>query len=119
MSQTKQRRTPLRDLFLLDVLSDRRARPALIYAAVLIGLGATFYHLLEGWSWIDSLYFVVITLATIGYGDLHPTLPITKLFTIFYVINGIVMLLTVFDVIRRVRGMELDGQAGEADEPDK
>ena len=49
---------------------------------------------------------MVITLATVGYGDLHPTQPLTKLFTIFYVINGIVMLLTLFDVIRRVRGMD-------------
>jgi hypothetical protein len=32
------------------------------------------------------------------------------LFTIFYVINGIIVLLTLFDVIRRVRGMDVRGE---------
>jgi hypothetical protein len=110
MSEEKRRRTPIRSMLLLDVLFDPLARPALIYAAALAGLGAVVYHWLEGWSWLDSIYFVVITLATVGYGDLHPTQPITKLFTIFYVINGIIVLLTLFDVIRRVRGMDVRGE---------
>jgi hypothetical protein len=45
----------------------------------------------------------VISLATIGYGDLTPTTPEAKIFTIIYVINGIVILLAFFDQIRTVR----------------
>lgn len=66
-------------------------------------LGMFVYHYLEGWSYLDSLYFVVISLATIGYGDLTPTTPLARAFTIFYVINGIGILLGVFDRIRAVR----------------
>ena len=88
---------------LLDIFRDPEARPILIYATVNLLLGATLYSWLEGWSFLDSIYFVVITLCTIGYGDLTPTKPITKLLTIFVAINGVVILLMLFDQIRRIR----------------
>jgi potassium channel subfamily K len=31
------------------------------------------YSRLEGWSPVEALYFSVVTLATVGFGDLHPT----------------------------------------------
>ena len=99
----KNRHSLLQGLLFLDVLTDRRTRPIMVYAALLVLVGAAMYHWLEGWSWLDSVYFVVITLTTIGYGDFAPTTPITKLITIFYGLNGIIILLTLFDVVRRVR----------------
>lgn len=56
---------------------------------IVIATGTVFYHFAENWSWIDSLYFSVITLTTIGYGDMHPTTAFTKAFTVFYVFIGI------------------------------
>jgi hypothetical protein len=94
---------PLRNLFLLDVLSDPGSRPVLFWAAGMLLLGTFVYHRLEGWSYLDALYFCVISLATVGYGDLTPTDPLAKLFTIFYVINGIGILVGLFDRIRVVR----------------
>lgn len=90
-------------VFFLDVLLDPRTRPIIIYVAFIITVGAVLYHWLEGWSWVDSFYFVVITLTTIGYGDLTPTTPLTKLITIFYGVNGVIVLLMLFDVIRNQR----------------
>ena len=101
-SKSRKRRY-LADLFFLDILFDRRTRPIIIYVAVIITIGAMIYHWLEGWSWLDSFYFVVITLTTIGYGDFAPTRPLTKLITIFYGVNGAIVLLMLFDVIRRQR----------------
>ena len=94
-------------MLFLDVLFNQKTRPILIYAAVVITLGAALYHWLEGWSWLDSIYFVVITLTTIGYGDLHPTTPATKIITIFYGLNGIILILMLFDVIRKLRGWDI------------
>ncbi len=112
---TRQYHLISRALF-LDVLFNRKTRPFFIYAAFVIVIGAALYHWLEGWSWLDSLYFVVITLTTIGYGDLSPTTPATKLITIFYSINGIVLLLMLFDVIRTLRGWEINGAKKNAKE---
>ena len=52
-------------------------------------IGSIFYHFAEGWRWLDSIYFSVISLTTVGYGDFSPKTDIGKIFTIFYVILGI------------------------------
>ena len=93
----------IRKLFLLDVLQDRQSRTPLLWAGTTLLIGSLVYHWLEGWSYLDALYFCVISLATVGYGDLTPTTPAAKAFTIVYVINGIVILLALFDRIRVVR----------------
>lgn len=51
--------------------------------------GTVVYHLLEGWTWIDSLYFTTVTISTIGYGDIYPTHEITRLFTVFFIFIGV------------------------------
>lgn len=99
---------PIRSLFLLDVLGDRASRPIFLWAGTMLLVGTLVYHWLEGWSYLDALYFCVITLATVGYGDLTPTTPFAKVFTILYVINGVVILLSVFDRIRVVRTQRIE-----------
>jgi voltage-gated potassium channel len=94
---------PLQRFLLMDVLRDKDSRPVFYWAIVVLLIGTLAYHWLEGWSYLDSLYFCVISLATIGYGDLAPTTPAARIFTIIYVINGIAILLAVFDRVRAVR----------------
>lgn len=59
----------------------------LLVAIVLIG--ATGYHLIEGWSYFDALYMTVITLGTVGYGETHPLSVGGRVFTIFLILGGI------------------------------
>ncbi len=55
----------------------------------LISIGTLCYEVLEDWSFIQSFYFSVVTLATVGYGDLHPTNDTSRIFTAFYVLIGV------------------------------
>lgn len=71
--------------------------PIVAIALAFIGVGAVFYHMVEGWTWLDSIYFTVVTLATVGYGDFVPTTPLGKIFTIFYILVGI----TIFIALAR------------------
>ena len=61
----------------------------LFLAITTVIVGTVVFHLIEKWSWIDSLYFTVITLATVGYGDLTPTTPLGKIVTVIFVISGV------------------------------
>ena len=110
MSNSPKKRRGLsllaRALF-LDLLANPQARPIFIYVAAFVTASAAIFHWLEGWDWVDSFYFVVITFTTIGYGDFVPTMPITKFISIFIGLNGVIVLLSLFDVIRRVRSWDL------------
>lgn len=102
---------PIERMLLIDVFNDRESRPIFLWVGVALLIGVFVYHWLEGWSYLDALYFCVISLATIGYGDLTPTTDLAKVFTILYVANGIGILLALFDRIREVRARQLRNDA--------
>jgi voltage-gated potassium channel len=58
-------------------------------AGALIAFATVFYRLVEGWSLLDSLYFSVVTIATVGFGDFAPRTALGKIFTIGYIFAGI------------------------------
>jgi voltage-gated potassium channel len=58
-------------------------------ALALISIATVFYWLVEGWLLLDAVYFSVVTIATVGYGDLAPKTAIGKIFTIGYIFAGI------------------------------
>jgi voltage-gated potassium channel len=60
---------------------------------IAISSGMVFYWLVEDLSPVDSLYFSVMTLATVGYGDYAPQTVAGKLFTVVYVLLGVGILL--------------------------
>lgn len=78
---------------------DEEYRQLLLTTLAILSLGTMVYRYLEGWSWIDALYFSVITLTTVGYGDFSPTTDAGKLFTIFYILIGIGIILSFIDTV--------------------
>ena len=62
----------------------------LLFTLILfLGIGTGAYYNLEHWSFVDSFYFSATTLTTVGYGDLFPTTNTSKIFTSFYVLIGV------------------------------
>src|SRR5215211_9454938 len=71
---------------------DAKFRALLFNVVLLLTIGSVFYWQVEGWSLFNSLYFCVITLCTVGYGDFVPTTTLGRGFTIIYVFLGIGMI---------------------------
>lgn len=57
----------------MDIQIKRRIGQALLLVLSVFAIGTTgFYLLLDGLSFIDALYLTIITLTTVGYGDITP-----------------------------------------------
>jgi voltage-gated potassium channel len=60
----------------------------LLIASILL-VGAAGFHYLEGWGWFDGLYMTVITMTTIGYGEIHPLSLPGRVFNIFLILTAV------------------------------
>ncbi|AXI56103.1 hypothetical protein SuNHUV7_40930 (plasmid) [Pseudoseohaeicola sp. NH-UV-7] len=68
---------------------DPRSIGLLAFTFAIISGASVFYHYVENWGWLDSVYFSVMTISTVGYGDFSPDTIAGKVFTIGYVIVGL------------------------------
>jgi voltage-gated potassium channel len=98
-----------RDLWRLA--RDPGYRELFLWLSLLVLAGLIFYRHIEGWSWLDAFYFSVITLSTIGYGDLSPTTPASKLFTVLYAILGLTTFATFLKIMVDSRRQRLSDRA--------
>ncbi|MTJ04115.1 MAG: two pore domain potassium channel family protein [Sediminimonas qiaohouensis] len=57
--------------------------------ALVLGVGTVFFHLVEGWSWLDAYFFTVITVSTVGYGSLVPATALGKFGTTILIFVGL------------------------------
>ena len=57
-------------------------------------VGALVYGVFEGWSALDSAYFLMVTCTTVGYGDFAPTTQAGKLFTCGYALLGMTLVIS-------------------------
>lgn len=55
----------------------------------LIFIASLVYYFVEGWNFLDAVYFSVMTISTVGYGDIAPITVFGKIFMIVYVLCGL------------------------------
>ncbi len=67
-----------------------RVRLPFILLVVALAYGTVGYRVLEGFSFVDSLYMTVITLSTVGFGEVHPLSAAGRVFTITVIVFGVV-----------------------------
>eukprot|EP01035_Chromulina_nebulosa_P026648 gene26648-34916_t len=58
-------------------------------------VGVLFYGQLEGWERLQAIYFITQTVSTVGYGDITPSTDLGKIFTVFYIFFGVLLIFTV------------------------
>lgn len=76
------------------VTSNLLRHPVLITSLVVILLlvvGAGGYMLIEKWSFVDALYMTVITMSTIGYGEVAPLSLVGRIYTIGLIVVGVII----------------------------
>jgi voltage-gated potassium channel len=61
-----------------------------LFGIVLVLVTGTLgYRLIEGWPFLDGFYMTVITITSIGYGEIHPLSTEGRIFTLFIIAIGI------------------------------
>ncbi len=73
---------------------DGRVKGILAFTVGMIFWASVFYHYVEGWGWLDSAYFSVVTISTVGFGDFSPETAAGKIFTMLYIIVGLGVFVT-------------------------
>ena len=66
-----------------------RAYKAIVLFLGVILLGVLGYSSLFDYTWVDALYMTIITITTVGFGEVHPLTDASKIFTIFMILTSI------------------------------
>ena len=75
------------DLFMENIR--KRLKIFLIIFCAIMILGPLGFMAIEGRSLLDSFYFVIVTMATVGYGDVHPVTAAGKIFSVALIVMGV------------------------------
>ena len=90
---------------------------------IIIVVGTICFMFLEKWSLVDSLYFTVMTVTTVGYGDLVPSHDFSKIVTLVFSLLSIPLIFLVFGIVvenyLEVRIMDLEGKLKEISKEEK
>lgn len=91
----------MRELILkiLTKLPEKYIGSGLVLIIILFIYGIAGSHFIMGLNFVDSVYYSVITMATVGYGDYTPHTGIQKIFATTLALAGVALLAYVFDII--------------------
>ena len=84
-----------------------------LFLTVLAG-STIFFRWAEGWDWVDAYYFSVVTMATVGYGDIAPSTAVGKIGATVLIMVGIgilaVFLQSLAERMVEARARRMDGK---------
>ena len=78
----------IKENYLMGNIKSRLKIYLIIFFAVIV-LGTIGMMTIEKKSLIDSFYFVIVTMATVGYGDVYPVTNFGKIFVLFIIVTGV------------------------------
>jgi hypothetical protein len=74
-------------------------------------LGTAAFAVVEDLSLSDALYFTVVTVATVGYGDIHPATPAGKILVMLLIVTGVGTFLGVIGIATEIMLSRREGQS--------
>jgi voltage-gated potassium channel len=80
-----------------------------IILLLIVVIGTFGYRLIEGWSFLDSLYMTVTTITTVGYMEIHPLSTAGRIFSIVLILSGVG---TAFYILTTLVQYILEGEFG-------
>ena len=66
-----------------------RLKVYLMIFIALLAAGSLGFMILENLSLVDSFYFSIVTMATVGYGDIHPQTVVGKILALLLIVGGV------------------------------
>ncbi len=64
---------------------------ALTLLLIVVVVGVVGFRFFSNYSWVDALYMTVITMSTVGFGEVAPLDAAAKLFTVFLIATSVVV----------------------------
>ncbi|MFI1772318.1 potassium channel family protein [Thalassobellus citreus] len=64
---------------------------AIFLLVVILLIGVTGYKMISDYSWVDAVYMTVITVTTVGFGEVVPLDDQSKIFTVFLILASVVI----------------------------
>jgi voltage-gated potassium channel len=91
----------------------RRFVLTLVVLVLLVVGGTAGYHVVEGWTFFDSLYMTIITITTVGFQEVHPLSRAGRAFTMLLSMGGVfTAFYAAFEIIRGIVSGEVRGILG-------
>lgn len=95
-------------MFNLKSTKSQRFLSDLVKLSLLIVFGTAGFMLIEGWNFLDSVFMTVTTLATVGYGEVHPLTDAGKIYSVVLILVGAgVMLYVLGDMVELLFGINI------------
>jgi voltage-gated potassium channel len=64
---------------------------AMLLLILLLFTGVIGFKIISEFSWIDAVYMTVITITTVGFGEVYPLDHESKIFTIFLILTSVII----------------------------
>ena len=83
---TRDNQALTEDLMMQEVR--RRLQIFLIVFLIVTVFGTVGFMMLEDLSFADAFYYSIVTMSTVGYGDIHPTSQASRMFAVLLIVMG-------------------------------